>query len=43
MIELNQASSCQCLWFKRPLFYGGVKIDAEDRYHVIPRTRPSQA
>lgn len=25
-----------------PLFYGEVKIDAEDRYHVIPRTRPSQ-
>lgn len=26
-----------------PLFYGEVKIDAENRYHVIPRTRPSQA
>jgi len=25
-----------------PLFYGEVKIDAEDRYHVIPRTRSSQ-
>jgi len=25
-----------------PLFYGEMKIDAEDRYHVIPRTRPSQ-
>lgn len=25
-----------------PLFYGEVKIDAKDRYHVIPRTRPSQ-
>jgi len=25
-----------------PLFYGEVKIDAENRYHVIPRTRPSQ-
>jgi hypothetical protein len=24
------------------LFYGEVKIDAEDQYHVIPRTRPSQ-
>ena len=24
------------------LFYGEVKIDAENRYHVIPRTRPSQ-
>lgn len=24
-----------------PLFYGEVKIDAENRYHVIPRTRPS--
>jgi hypothetical protein len=23
------------------LFYGEVKIDAENRYHVIPRTRPS--
>jgi len=23
------------------LFYGEVKIDAEDRYHVTPRTRPS--
>lgn len=25
-----------------PLFYGEVKIDAENRYHVTPRTRPSQ-
>ncbi len=25
-----------------PLFYGEMKIDAENRYHVIPRTRPSQ-
>ncbi|MBF2077368.1 MAG: hypothetical protein IGR76_02320 [Synechococcales cyanobacterium T60_A2020_003] len=25
-----------------PLFYGEVKIDAESRYHIIPRTRPSQ-
>lgn len=25
-----------------PLFYGEVKIDAENRYHAIPRTRPSQ-
>lgn len=24
------------------LFYGEVKIDAENRYHVIPRTRSSQ-
>ncbi len=24
------------------LFYGEMKIDAENRYHVIPRTRPSQ-
>ena len=24
------------------LFYGEVKIDAENRYHVIPRIRPSQ-
>jgi hypothetical protein len=23
------------------LFYGEVKIDAENRYHVIPRTQPS--
>ncbi|NES18920.1 MAG: hypothetical protein F6K41_08325 [Symploca sp. SIO3E6] len=27
--------------FSTPLFYGEVKIDAENRYHVIPRTRPS--
>lgn len=27
--------------FRTPLFYGEVKIDAENRYHVIPRTRPS--
>jgi hypothetical protein len=27
---------------RTPLFYGEVKIDAENRYHVIPRTRPSQ-
>ena len=25
-----------------PLFYGEVKIDSEDRYHVIPRSRASQ-
>ncbi len=24
------------------LFYGEVKIDAENRYHIIPRTQPSQ-
>lgn len=24
------------------LFYGEVKIDAESRYHVIPRTQPSE-
>lgn len=24
------------------LFYGEVKLDAENRYPVIPRTRPSQ-
>ncbi|MEM9216842.1 MAG: hypothetical protein AAGD25_21140 [Cyanobacteria bacterium P01_F01_bin.150] len=23
-----------------PLFYGEVKIDADDKYHPIPRTRP---
>jgi len=27
---------------RTPLFYGEVKIDAENRYHVIPRTRPSE-
>lgn len=26
-----------------PLFYGEVKIDANNRYHPIPRTRPSEA
>jgi hypothetical protein len=26
-----------------PLFYGEVKIDADNRYHPIPRTRPSEA
>ncbi|WP_424098981.1 DUF6972 family protein [Moorena producens] len=25
-----------------PLCYGEVKIDGKNRYHVIPRTRPSQ-
>ncbi|WP_424098731.1 DUF6972 family protein [Moorena producens] len=25
-----------------PLFYGEVKIDGKNQYHVIPRTRPSQ-
>jgi hypothetical protein len=25
-----------------PLFYGEVKIDANDKYHPIPRTRPSE-
>lgn len=24
------------------LFYGEVKIDAENRYHITPRTRPSE-
>lgn len=24
-----------------PLFYGEVKIDAENRYHIVPRTPPS--
>jgi hypothetical protein len=27
---------------KIPLFYGEVKIDANDKYHPIPRTRPSE-
>lgn len=27
---------------RTPLFYGEVKVDAENRYHAIPRTRPSQ-
>ena len=26
-----------------PLFYGEVKIDAKNKYHTLPRTRPSQA
>lgn len=26
---------------KTPLFYGEIKINAADCYHVIPRTRPS--
>jgi hypothetical protein len=25
-----------------PLFYDEVKIDANDKYHPIPRTRPSE-
>jgi hypothetical protein len=25
-----------------PLFYGEVKIDADNQYHPIPRTRPSE-
>ena len=25
-----------------PLFYGEIKIDANNRYHTIPRTRPSE-
>jgi hypothetical protein len=25
-----------------PLFYGEVKIDADSRYHPVPRTRPSE-
>ena len=24
------------------LFYGEVKIDADDKYHPVPRTRPSE-
>ncbi|MBC7969291.1 MAG: hypothetical protein H7Z11_04025 [Verrucomicrobia bacterium] len=27
---------------RTPLFYGEVKIDASNRYHAIPRTRPSE-
>jgi hypothetical protein len=26
---------------RTPLFYGEVKIDADNRYHPVPRTRPS--
>jgi len=26
---------------RTPLYYGEIKIDAENRYHVIPRTRSS--
>lgn len=25
-----------------PLFYGEVKIDADNQYHPVPRTRPSK-
>ncbi len=25
-----------------PLYYGEVKINADNQYHVIPRTRPSE-
>lgn len=25
-----------------PLFYGEVKINADNRYHPVPRTRPSE-
>jgi hypothetical protein len=25
-----------------PLFYGEVKIDADNKYHPVPRTRPSE-
>jgi len=24
------------------LYYGEIKVDAENRYHVTPRTRPSE-
>ncbi|WP_396442592.1 MULTISPECIES: DUF6972 family protein [unclassified Limnospira] len=27
---------------RTPLFYGEVKIDAQNRYHTIPRTRPGE-
>lgn len=27
---------------RTPLYYGEVKIDANNQYHVIPRTRPTQ-
>ena len=27
---------------RTPLFYGEFKINAENRYHVIPRTQPSR-
>ncbi len=27
---------------KIPLFYGEVKIDADNKYHPIPRTQPSE-
>ncbi|MFN8950641.1 MAG: DUF6972 family protein [Aphanizomenon sp.] len=25
-----------------PLYYGEIKINADNQYHVIPRTRPSE-
>jgi hypothetical protein len=25
-----------------PLYYGEIKINADNKYHVIPRTRPSE-
>lgn len=25
-----------------PLFYGEVKIDVDNQYHPVPRTRPSE-
>ncbi|MGF2038749.1 DUF6972 family protein [Nostoc sp. ChiVER01] len=28
--------------FKCLLYYGEIKINADDQYHVIPRTRPSE-
>ncbi len=27
---------------RTPLYYGELKIDSNNRYHVIPRTRPSR-
>jgi hypothetical protein len=26
---------------RQPLYYGEIKIDEHDQYHVIPRTKPS--
>jgi hypothetical protein len=38
LMALSQAY----LEWERQMFYGEVKIDADNRYHAVPRTRPSE-
>ena len=42
LLQQLDALNKKSLRKKLLLFYGEVKVDADNRYHVIPRTRPSE-